>query len=90
MTDAPAAHAAAPIVEPTPAAYTPALPAQGNLLAGRRGLVMGVANDRSIAWGIAAAAAAQGAELAFTYQGDALLKRVEPLAESVGSRLVVP
>jgi enoyl-[acyl-carrier protein] reductase I len=75
---------------PQAAPYEPALPAKGTLLAGKRGLVMGVANDRSIAWGIAAAAAAQGAELAFTYQGEALQKRVEPLAESVGSRLVVP
>jgi enoyl-[acyl-carrier protein] reductase I len=60
------------------------------LLQGKRGLIMGVANDRSIAWGIASACAAQGAELAFTYQGDALLKRVKPLAESVGSTLVLP
>jgi enoyl-[acyl-carrier protein] reductase I len=52
--------------------------------------VMGVANDRSIAWGIAAACAAQGAEIAFTYQGEALEKRVRPLAESVGSSLVLP
>ena len=66
------------------------LPAKGTLMQGKRGLVMGVANDRSIAWGIAAACAAQGAELAFTYQGDALEKRVRPLAESVGSPLVVP
>ncbi len=51
---------------------------------------MGVANDRSIAWAIAQAVHAQGAELAFTYQGDALLKRVNPLAESVGSNLVLP
>ncbi|WP_333671774.1 enoyl-ACP reductase FabI [Elioraea tepidiphila] len=62
----------------------------GTLMQGRRGLVMGVANDRSIAWGIAAACAAQGAELAFTYQGEALLKRVEPLAASVGSSIVLP
>ena len=62
----------------------------GTLMQGRRGVVMGVANDRSIAWGIAAACAAQGAEIAFTYQGDALGKRVRPLAESVGSKLVVP
>ena len=62
----------------------------GTLMQGRRGIVMGVANDRSIAWGIAAACAAQGAEIAFTYQGDALEKRVRPLAESVGSPLVVP
>lgn len=60
------------------------------LLQGKRGLIMGVANDRSIAWGIASACAAYGAELAFTYQGDALLKRVKPLAESVGSTLVLP
>ena len=62
----------------------------GTLMAGKRGLVMGVANDRSIAWGIAKACAAQGAELAFTYQGDALLKRVRPLAESLGSALILP
>ena len=58
------------------------------LLAGKRGLVMGVANDRSIAWAIARAAHAHGAELAFTYQGDALGKRVRPLAESVGGTVV--
>ena len=63
---------------------------RGTLMQGKRGVVMGVANDRSIAWGIAAACAAQGAELAFTYQGDALGKRVRPLAESVGSLLTVP
>ena len=60
------------------------------LMAGRRGLVMGVANDKSIAWGIAQACREQGAELGFTYQGDALKKRVEPLAASVGSDLVAP
>ena len=60
------------------------------LMQGKRGLVMGVANDRSIAWGIAKAAHAQGAELAFTYQGDALKKRVGPLAVSVGSDIVLP
>ncbi len=65
-------------------------PVKGSLMAGKRGLVMGVANERSIAWGIAAACAAQGAELAFTFQGEALGKRVRPLAESVGSGLVVP
>ena len=53
---------------------------RGPIMAGRRGLVMGVANDRSIAWGIASALAAEGAELAFTYQGDALGRRVRPLA----------
>ena len=60
------------------------------LLSGKRGLIMGVANDRSIAWGIADACAKQGAELAFTYQGEALAKRVFPLAESVQSKLVLP
>ncbi len=60
------------------------------LMAGKRGLVMGVANDRSIAWGIASKAHEHGAELAFTYQGEALEKRVRPLAESVGSNLVLP
>ncbi|MBT5573856.1 enoyl-ACP reductase FabI [Alphaproteobacteria bacterium] len=59
------------------------------ILAGKKGLIMGVANNRSIAWGIASAVAAQGAQLAFTYQGDALKKRVEPLAESVGSELAL-
>ncbi len=61
-----------------------------DLLAGKKGLVVGVANERSIAWGIARRAAAAGAEMAFTYQGDALLKRVTPLAESVGSQVMVP
>lgn len=65
------------------------LPLAGTLMQGKRGLVMGVANDRSIAWGIAAACAAQGAELAFTYQGEALGKRVRPLAASAGSDLVM-
>ncbi len=60
------------------------------LMQGKRGLIMGVANDHSIAWGIAKAVAAQGAELAFTYQGEALGKRVKPLAESLGSSLVAP
>jgi len=60
------------------------------IMKGKRGIVMGVANDRSIAWGIAAAAAKQGAQLAFTYQGEALEKRVRPLAESVGSDLIIP
>lgn len=60
-----------------------------DLLKGKRGLVMGVANDRSIAWGIASAMHAEGAELAFSYQGEAFGKRVEPLAASVGSDLLV-
>ncbi|MGG5807847.1 enoyl-ACP reductase FabI [Falsiroseomonas sp. CW058] len=63
---------------------------RGTLMAGKRGVVMGVANDRSIAWGIAQAVAAQGAEMCFTYQGEALEKRVRPLAEGIGSRLVLP
>jgi enoyl-[acyl-carrier protein] reductase I len=58
------------------------------LMRGKRGLVMGVANNRSIAWGIAKSCRAQGAELAFTYQGDSLKKRVEPLAEEVGGLVV--
>ena len=61
-----------------------------NLMAGKRGLIMGVANDRSIAWGIAKTAHDHGAELAFTYQGEALEKRVRPLAESIGSQIVLP
>jgi enoyl-[acyl-carrier protein] reductase I len=60
------------------------------IMSGKRGIIMGVANERSIAWGIAAAAAEQGAEIAFTYQGDALEKRVRPLAESIGSDIVIP
>jgi enoyl-[acyl-carrier protein] reductase I len=60
------------------------------LLAGKRGLIMGVANERSIAWGIASACAAHGAELAFTYQGEALFKRVKPLADGIGARHVLP
>ena len=63
--------------------------AVSNVMAGNRGLVMGVANERSIAWGIAKTAAEHGAELAFTYQGDALLKRLEPLAQSVGSDTIM-
>jgi len=60
------------------------------LMTGKRGLIMGVANDRSIAWGIAKACADHGAELAFTYQGEALEKRVRPLATSVGAKVVLP
>ncbi len=65
-------------------------PLTGQLMAGKRGLIMGVANDRSIAWGVASVCAAHGAELAFTYQGEALQKRVTPLAESVGAKIVAP
>ena len=60
------------------------------ILAGKKGLIMGVANNRSIAWGIAQEAQKFGAELAFTYQGEALQKRVEPLAQSIGSDMVLP
>jgi enoyl-[acyl-carrier protein] reductase I len=65
-------------------------PFSGPLFAGKRGLVMGIANDRSLAWGIAEAVAAHGAELAVTYQGEALKKRVVPLAERLGAPLVLP
>ena len=71
-------------------AVSPQGVARGNLMAGKRGLILGVANNRSIAWGIAKAAHAQGAEIAFTYQGDALKKRVVPLAEELGSNIVLP
>lgn len=60
-----------------------------DLMVGKRGLVMGVANERSIAWGIASALAKEGAELAFSYQGEAFGKRVRPLAESIGSSLLI-
>jgi enoyl-[acyl-carrier protein] reductase I len=65
-------------------------PVRGSLMQGKRGVVMGVANDRSLGWGVAEACAAQGAELAFTFQGDALERRVRPLAASIGSDLVFP
>ena len=61
-----------------------------DLMKGKRGLVMGIANDHSIAWGIAQSLAAQGAQMAFTYQGEALGKRVKPLAQSLGVDLVLP
>ncbi len=64
--------------------------AGAGLVTGKRGLIMGVANDHSIAWGIARMLAAHGAELAFTYQGEAQAKRLRPLAESVGSKIVLP
>ncbi len=63
---------------------------RGQLMNGKRGLIMGVANNRSIAWGIARSLALQGATLAFTYQGDAIKKRVEPLAAEIGSEIVLP
>src|ERR1700748_2891972 len=64
------------------------MPENSGLMRGKRGLIMGVANNRSIAWGIARACRDQGADLAFTYQGDALKKRVEPLAEEVDGLVV--
>jgi len=60
------------------------------LMQGKRGLIIGVANDHSIAWGIAKTLAEHGAQLAFTYQGEALGRRVKPLAESIGSNFVLP
>jgi len=63
---------------------------KSGLMAGKRGLVMGVANDRSIAWGMAEVLAGQGAEMAFTYQGESFERRVRPLAESLGADLVLP
>src|SRR5471030_2270257 len=63
---------------------------QGTLMRGKRGLIMGVANDKSLAWGISQYLAAQGAELAFTFQGEALEKRVRPLAASMNSKLILP
>jgi enoyl-[acyl-carrier protein] reductase I len=63
---------------------------KGELMRGKRGLVMGVANKNSIAWGIASQLAAQGAELAFTYQGESLERRVRPLAESIGVTTLIP
>ena len=64
--------------------------ASSRLMEGKRGLIMGVANDRSLAWGIAQMCATHGAELAYTYQGEALLKRVMPLAKSTGSDFLLP
>src|ERR1700694_5230235 len=65
-------------------------PSMEDLMKDKRGWIMGVANDHSIAWGIAKALAAEGAELAFTYQGEALGKRVRPLAETLGASLILP
>jgi enoyl-[acyl-carrier protein] reductase I len=73
-----------------PETATQILAPKGTLMQGKRGLIMGVANNRSIAWAIAQAVAAQGGELAFTYQGEALEKRVRPLAASVNSNIVLP
>lgn len=75
--------------EQKPASDTKVTPVAGGLMQGKRGLVMGVANDRSIGWGIAEALPAHGAEIGFTYQNDAIERRVRPLAESVGSNVIV-
>ncbi len=88
------ADAHAPTSEPIPATLDQAEgmdrpSTAGSLMAGKRGLIMGVANDHSIAWGIARAVAAQGAELAFTYQSDSFARRVGPLAESVNAAALV-
>src|SRR6059058_1198781 len=76
----------------TPSTHTPSkaveLPEMPKLMAGKRGLVMGVANDRSIAWGIAQALHGAGAEMAFTYQGAAFGKRVIPMVEKLGAKIV--
>jgi|SRR5665213_156048 enoyl-[acyl-carrier protein] reductase I len=64
--------------------------ADAKMMQGKRGLVMGVANDHSIAWGIARVLAAHGAQIAFSYQGDAQLRRLKPLAESIGSKFILP
>jgi enoyl-[acyl-carrier protein] reductase I len=78
-----------PMEQKTPLDHTMA-EAKTGLMTGKRGLVMGVANDHSIAWGIAQSLAAHGAEIAFTYQGDAQKKRLGPLAASIGASLVMP
>src|SRR5262245_63282119 len=72
----------------TPVSKAVELPAVPKLMAGKRGLVMGVANERSIAWGIAQALHGAGAEMAFTYQGAAFGKRVLPMVEKLGSKIV--
>jgi enoyl-[acyl-carrier protein] reductase I len=77
-------------IEPMAGSQANTSVAAGQLMAGKRGLIMGVANNRSIAWGIAKACASQGADIALTYQGDALKKRVEPLAADLGAKLVLP
>jgi enoyl-[acyl-carrier protein] reductase I len=76
--------------EPMPGSQAKTTVTTTPLMAGKRGLIMGVANNRSIAWGIAKACAAQGAEIALTYQGDALKKRVEPLAAELNAAAVLP
>ena len=75
--------------EQKPASDAKVTPVTGGLMQGKRGLVMGVANDRSIGWGIAETLAAHGAEIGFTYQNEAIERRLRPLAESVGSNVIV-
>jgi enoyl-[acyl-carrier protein] reductase I len=77
-------------IPPMPDTEVQISPPKGTLMQGKRGLIMGVANNRSIAWAIAQAVAAQGGELAFTYQGETLEKRVRPLAASVNSDILLP
>src|SRR5271155_3464064 len=77
-------------IAPMPDTEAQLSPPKGTLMQGKRGLIMGVANNRSIAWAIAQAVAAQGGELAFTYQGEALEKRVRPLASSIGADFLLP
>src|SRR3954468_1253834 len=79
-----------PTNRPSSRIKVPEMTENRGLMTGKRGLIMGVANDRSIAWGIAKAAADHGAELAFTFQGEALEKRVRPLAQQVGAKIVLP
>jgi enoyl-[acyl-carrier protein] reductase I len=79
------------MADSAPSSVSPAVAMPGgNLMAGKRGVIMGAANNRSLGWGIAEACAAQGAQLAFTYQGEALERRVRPLAASIGSDHLVP
>ena len=76
--------------EQKPQDSTSRLARKSNIMQGKRGLIMGVANDHSIAWGIASTLSAHGAEMAFTYQNEAIERRVRPLAEGIGSNVIVP
>lgn len=76
--------------EPKPQDSASRLARKSNIMQGKRGLIMGVANDHSIAWGIASTLSAHGAEMAFTYQNEAIERRVRPLAEGIGSNVIVP
>src|SRR6185436_5844574 len=81
-------HPSSPLTRVSTMTTTRDIAEPGPMMKGKRGLVMGVANDRSIAWGIARALAGQGAELAFTYQGGAFGRRALPLAQSLGSKII--